>query len=220
MEDLSRRSRITKEMRCTLRNSRALRVRAASVKDLGGHATEFRFEILPPCVYYPIMANTSSMELLTSSGVDPKTAEALGKFVEKTVNNSIEAAVEKAVEKAVKSLEIAAQSRPQETAERTAPKTTTVFTGIIALAALATLQLGLFYRLDNTIRSEVSGVNGEISDLRSDMREDFRLLEAKFEAKFDEVWAELAELRSEIGALSEWMARIEVVMQDRLPAAP
>ena len=102
----------------------------------------------------------------------------------------------------------------------------TVFTGIIALAALATLQLGLFYWLDNTIRSEISGVNGEISsvrgeisDLRSDMREDFRLLEAKFEAKFDEVWAELAELRSEIGALSERMARIEVVMQDRLPAA-
>ena len=85
----------------------------------------------------------------------PKTAEALGKFVEK--------AVDKAVEKAVKSLEIAAQSRPQEAAERPAPKTMTVFTGIIALAALATLQLGMFYWLDNSIRSEISGVHVELN---------------------------------------------------------
>ena len=184
------------------------------------------------------MTDISSTGPLAGSGAYPKTAEELGKFVEKTVNDSIEKAVDKAVEKAVKSFEIAAQYRPQEAAERPASKTMPVFTGIIALAALATLQLGMFYWLDNSIRSEISSVNGEmsslrgemsslrvelnaeissvrgeISDLRSDMREDFRLLEAKFEAKFDEVWAELAEL-------NERMARIEVVMQDRLPAAP
>ena len=124
------------------------------------------------------------MELLTSSGVDPKTAEALGKFIEKTVKNSIE--------KEVKSLGVAAQSREQEAAQRPASKAIVVLTGIIAFAAVATLQLGLFYWLDNSIRSEISGVNGEISslraefsaeisDLRSDMREDFRLLEAKFD---------------------------------------
>ena len=99
-------------------------------------------------------------------------------------------------------------------------------------------QIGSINAEIGSLRAEIGSINAEIgslraelraeiSELRSDMREDFRLLEAKFEAKFDEVWAELGdiqaelgELRSEIGALSERMARIEVVMQDRLPAAP
>ena len=169
------------------------------------------------------MANASSTGPLAGSGAYPKTAEELNKLIEETVD--------KAVEKEVKSLGVAAHSRPQEAAQRPASKAIVVLTGIIAFAAVATLQLGLFYWLDNSIRSEISGVNGEISslraefsaeisDLRSDMREDFRLLEAKFEAKFDEVWSELGELRSEISALSERMARIEVVVQDRPPQAP
>ena len=173
------------------------------------------------------MTDISSAGPLAGSGAYPKTAEELGKFVEKTVNNSIEKAVDKAVEKAVKSLEIAAQSRSQEAAERPASKTMIISAAIIFVVAWATLQLGMAFWLYNSIRSEISGVNGEISslrgemsslrvelnaeisDLRSDMREDFRLLEAKF----DEVLVEL-------GAFSERMARIEVVVQDRLPAAP
>ena len=103
------------------------------------------------------MANAPSMELLTSSGVDPKTAEALGKFVEKTVNNSIEKAVDKAVEKALKSLEIAAQSRPQEAVERPASKTMIISAAIIVVVAWATLQLGMAFWLYNSIRSEISG---------------------------------------------------------------
>ena len=43
------------------------------------------------------MTDISSTGPLAGSGAYPKTAEELGKFVEKTVNNSIEKAVDKAV---------------------------------------------------------------------------------------------------------------------------
>ena len=66
--------------------------------------------------------------------MDPKTAKALGEFVEKAVDNS--------VEKAMKSFEIAARSRPQEAARRPSSKAIIVLTGIIALAAVVTVQLG------------------------------------------------------------------------------
>ena len=131
------------------------------------------------------------MELLTSSGVDPKTAKALGEFVEKTVNQSIEKAVDNAVEKAMKSFEIAARSRPQEASQRPSSKAIPVLTGIIALAAVVTVQLGTIYWLNDSIRSEVS-------ELRSDMREDFRSVEAKIDV-----------LQSEVGALRERVTRIE-----------
>lgn len=137
------------------------------------------------------------MELLTSSGVDPKTAKALGEFVEKTVNQSIEKAVDNAVEKAMKSFEIAARSRPQEAAQRPSSKAIPVLTGIIALAAVVTVQLGTIYWLSDFIRSEISDVRSEVSDvrseiseLRSDMREDFRSVEAKIDV-----------LRSEVGEI-------------------
>ena len=166
------------------------------------------------------MANPPSMELPASSGVDPKTAKALGEFVEKTVNKSIEKTVDNAVEKALKSFEIAARSRPQEAAQRPSSKAIPVLTGIIALAAVVTVQLGTIYWLNDSIRSEVS-------ELRSDMREDIRSLEAKVEAKIDDLRAEIGDLRAgigdlraEIGALRERVTRIEVVVEDRLPAAP
>ena len=151
------------------------------------------------------MANAPSMELLTSSGVDPKTAKALGEFVEKTVNSSIEKAVDNAVEKAMKSFGIAAQSRPQEAAQRPSSKAIIVLTGIIALAAVVTIQLGTIYWLNESIRSEVS-------ELRSDMREDFRSVEAKIDV-----------LRSEVGALRERVTRIEyrvTGIEELLSAAP
>ena len=177
--------------------------------DLGVQENGFRFEVLPPYLYWPIMANASSMELLTSSGVDPKTAKALGEFVERTVNKSIEKAVDNAVEKAVdnavekalKSFEIAARSRPQEAAQRPSSKAIPVLTGIIALAAVVTVQLGTIYWLSDFIRSEISDVRSEISELRSDMREDIRSLEAKVEAKIDDLRAEIGDLRAEIGDL-------------------
>ena len=167
------------------------------------------------------------MELPASSGVDPKTAKALGEFVERTVNKSIEKAVDNAVEKALKSFEIAARSRPQEAAQRPSSKAIPVLTGIIALAAVVTVQLGTIYWLSDLIRSE-------ISELRSDMREDIISLETKVEVEIDELRdeigdlraeigdlrAEIGDLRAEIGALRERMTRIEVVVEDRLPAAP
>ena len=183
----------------------------------------FRFEVLPPYLYWPIMANASSMELLTSSGVDPKTAKALGEFVERTVNKSIEKAVDNAVEKALKSFEIAARSRPQEAAQRPSSKAIPVLTGIIALAAVVTVQLGTIYWLSDFIRSEISDVRSEISELRSDMREDIRSLEAKVEAKIDDLRAEIGDLRSEVGVLRERVTGIEervTGIEERLPAAP
>ena len=159
------------------------------------------------------MANPPSMELPASSGVDPKTAKALGEFVEKTVNKSIEKTVDNAVEKALKSFEIAARSRPQEAAQRPSSKAILALTGIIALAAVVIVQLGTIYWLSDLIRSE-------ISELRSDMRKDIRSLEAKVEVEIDELRAEIGELRAEIGALRERVTRIEVVVEDRLPAAP
>ena len=194
---------------------------------------EFRLEVLLSCVYCPIMANAPSMELLTSSGVDPKTAKALGEFVEKAVDSS--------VEKAMKSLVAAAESRPRESTQSSGSKAVIVLTGIMAAAAVVTVQLGAIYWLSDTIRSEISDVRGEISDvrgeisdvrgeiseLRSDVREDLRSFEAKVEAKFDELWAEIGELRAEIGEIRaeigeirERLTRIEVVVEDRLPAAP
>ncbi len=162
------------------------------------------------------MANPPSMELPASSGVDPKTAKALGEFVEKTVNKSIEKAVDNAVEKALKSFEIAARSRPQEAAQRPSSKAIPVLTGIIALAAVVTVQLGTIYWLSDLIRSE-------ISELRSDMREDIRSLEAKVEAKIDDLRAEIGDLRSEVGVLRERVTHIEdrvTGIEERLPAAP
>ena len=167
------------------------------------------------------------IELLTSSGVDPKTAKALGEFVEKAVESS----VEKAVGRAMKSFGGEARSRPQEAAQSPGSKAIIVLTGIIAIAAVVTVQLGTIYWLSDFIRSEISDVRGEISELRSDvnseiselrsdMREDIRSLEAKVEAKIDELRAEVNELRAEVGALGERVTRIEVVVEDRLPAAP
>ena len=147
------------------------------------------------------MANAPSMELLTSSGVDPKTAKALGEFVEKTVNQSIEKAVDNAVEKAMKSFEIAARSRPREAAQRPSSKAILVLTGIIALAAVVTVQLGTIYWLNDSIRSE-------ISELRSDMREGFISVEAKIDV-----------LLLEFGTLHERVTGIEAVVEDRRPAA-
>ena len=90
----------------------------ASVPELGGHASGFRLEFLPPFAYRPVMANTSasSMDQLVASGVDPKTADAIKKFVETAIENSVETAVKSSVETAVRPLGIADQSRQQETA--------------------------------------------------------------------------------------------------------
>ena len=184
-----------------------------------GMRPEFRLEVLLSCVYCPIMANAPSMELLTSSGVDPKTAKALGEFVEKAVDSS--------VEKAMKSFLAAAESRPRESTQSSGSKAVIVFTGIMAAAAVVTVQLGAIYWLSDTIRSEISDVRGEISELRSDVREDLRSFETKVEAKFDELWAEIGEIHAEIGnihaeigEIRERLTRIEVVVEDRLPAAP
>ena len=109
----------------------------------------------------------------------------------------------------MKSSGIAAQSRPQEVTQRPASKAIIVWTSVMAVAAVVTVQLRTVYWLNGVIRSEVSGVRSEIGDLRSDMREGFRILEAKVDA-----------LRSEVNELTERVTRIDVLVEDRLPAAP
>ena len=98
------------------------------------------------------------MELSASSGVDSKTAKALGEFVEK----------------AMKSFGSAARSRQHEAMQRPASTAFVVLIIIVAAAVVVTVQLGTIYWLNDSIRSE-------ISELRSDMREGFRSVEAKID---------------------------------------
>ena len=102
------------------------------------------------------------MDPLASSGMDPKTADAVRKFVGKTVDQ----AVEKAVEKALRPSGVAAQSRPQDATQNTTSKVIIILTGIIALAAVISVQLGAFYWLNDSIRDEIGSVRDEVIDLR------------------------------------------------------
>ncbi len=53
----------------------------------------FHLEFLPPYSYHPSMTDTSSTDSLVESGMDPKIAEAIKKFVETAVKSSVETAV-------------------------------------------------------------------------------------------------------------------------------
>lgn len=142
------------------------------------------------------------MDSLVSSGVDPKTAEALSKFVDKAVDQ----AVDKAIEKALRSLTFIALFRPQVATQNPASQASVVLTGIIALAAMVGVQLGAFYWLNDSIRN--------------DMQAGFASMHDEFGRVRDEigsVGADVGGLRAEIGELRERVIRIELLIEDRLP---
>ena len=145
------------------------------------------------------------MDPLASSGVDPKTAEALSKFVDKAVDQ----AVDKAIEKALRPLWFAALSRPQNATQNPASRASVVLTGIIALAAVVGVQLGAVYWLNDSIRN--------------DMQAGFASMHDEFGRVRDEIGsvrAEVGGLRAEVGELRERVIRIEILIEDRLPSAP
>ena len=111
------------------------------------------------------------MDPLASSGVDPKTAEALRKVVDQAVHKSVENAVEKAVEKALRPLGFAPpQSRLQDTTQNSASKVSFV----TILVAVVGLQLGAFYWLNDSVRNDIGSVRAEVGELRTqvnDLRE-------------------------------------------------
>ena len=74
------------------------------------------------------MTDTSSTDSLVESGMDPKIAEAIKKFVETEIENSVETAV--------RSLGIADQPRQREAARLPASKESIGWTGIIAIAVV------------------------------------------------------------------------------------
>ena len=181
------------------------------------------------------------MDQLVASGVDPKTADAIKKFVETAIENSVETAVKSSVETAVRSLGIADQSRQQETARLPASKESIGWTGIIAIAAVFSIQLGAIYWLNNNMQAGFESVNeefgrvyeefgrvrDEISDLRnhtlaeiSDLRNHTLAEIGSIRAEIGSIRAEIGLLRSEVGELGERMTRLEMLTQDRLPSAP
>ena len=147
------------------------------------------------------MTNSSSLDPLASSGVDPKTAEALRKFVRKTIDQEMN----QAVEKALRPSGFTAQSRPQDATQNPASKVLIVLTGIIAFAAVVSVQLGAFYWLNDSIPDEFGKVRDEIGSVR---------------AEIGSVRAEVADLRAEVGELRERVIRIEILIEDRLPSTP
>ena len=87
----------------------------------------FHLEFLPPYSYHPSMTDTSSIDSLVESGMDPKIAEAIKKF--------IETEVESLVETEVRSLVIADQPRQREAARLPASKESIGWIGIGVLVA-------------------------------------------------------------------------------------
>ena len=90
------------------------------------------------------------------------------------------------------------------------------WTGIIAVAAVFSIQLGAIYWLNNKMQAgfesvyeEFGRVRDEISDLRNHTL-----------AEIGSIRAEIGLLRSEVGELGERMTRLEMLTQDRLPSAP
>lgn len=155
------------------------------------------------------MANSSSsLDTLVSSGVDPKTAEVLSKFVDQ--------AVDKAVEKALRPLWFAALSRPQNATQNPASRASVVLTGIIALAAVVGVQLGAVYWLNDSIRNDMQAGFASMHDEFGRVRDEI----GSGGADVGGLRAEIGELRAEVGELRERVIRIELLIEDRLPSAP
>ena len=158
--------------------------------------------------------------------MDPKIAEAIKNFVETEIESSVETAV--------RSLGIADQSRQQETARLPASKESIGWTGIIAIAAVFSIQLGAIYWLNNNMQAGFESVNeefgrvyeefgrvrDEISDLRNHTLAEISDLRNHTLAEIGSIRAEIGLLRSEVGELGERMTRLEMLTQDRLPSAP
>ena len=140
------------------------------------------------------MTNSSSLDPLASSGVDPKTAEALRKFVRKTIDQE----VNQAVEKALRPSGFAAQSRPQNATQNLVSEVNIVLKVIIAFAAVVGVQMGAFYWLNDSIRNEFGSVRAEVGGLRT----------------------AIGEIRAEVIDIRERMIRIEILIEERLPPAP
>ena len=138
------------------------------------------------------------MDSLVSSGVDPKTAEALSKFVDK--------AVDQAVDKALRPLWFAALSRPQNATQNPASQASVVLASIIALAAVVGVQLGAFFWLNDSIRNDMQAGFASVHDEFGSVRDEI-----------GSVRSEVGGLRAEVGELRERVIRIEILIEDRLP---
>ena len=166
------------------------------------------------------MANSSSsLDSLVSSGVDPKTAEALSKFVDQ--------AVDRAVEKALRPLWFAALSRPQNATQNPASRASVVLTGIIALAAVVGVQLGAVYWLNDSIRNDMQAGFASMHDEFGRVHDEFGRVRDEIgsagadvgglRAEIGELRAEIGSVRAEVGELRERVIRIELLIEDRLP---
>ncbi len=156
-------------------------------------ASRFLLEFLPPIAYHPAMANTStsSMDQLVASGVDPKTAEALKKLVEDAI-------------------EVADRSRPREAVRRPALQESIGWTGIIAIAAVISIQLGAIYWLNNSMRAGFESVSEEFGRVR----EEFGRVRNEISDLRNHTLAEIGSIRSEVGKLDERMIGYEMLIQD------
>ena len=139
------------------------------------------------------MANTStsSMDQLVASGVDPKTAEALKKLVEDAI-------------------EVADRSRPREAVRRPALQESIGWTGIIAIAAVISIQLGAIYWLNNSMRAGFESVSEEFGRVR----EEFGRVRNEISDLRNHTLAEIGSIRSEVGKLDERMIGYEMLIQD------
>ena len=136
---------------------------------------------------------------------------------------------------------IADQSRQQETARLPASKESIGWTGIIAIAAVFSIQLGAIYWLNNNMQAGFESVNeefgrvrDEISDLRNHTLAEIGSIRAELgsvRAELGSVRADVGVLRSdvgvlrsdveslqaEVGELGGRMTNLEMLFQDRLP---
>ena len=123
---------------------------------------------------------------------------------------------------------------PQEMGCTPASKESIGWTGIIAIAAVFSIQLGAIYWLNNNMQAGFESVNeefgrvyeefgrvrDEISDLRNHTLAEISDLRNHTLAEIGSIRAEIGLLRSEVGELGERMTRLEMLTQDRLPSAP
>ena len=83
------------------------------------------------------------------------------------------------------------------------------WTGIIAIAAVFSIQLGAIYWLNNNMQAGFESVNEEFGRVRDEIS-DLR----------NHTLAEIGLLRSEVGEISERMIRSEMLFQNLLSSAP
>ncbi len=115
---------------------------------------------------------------------------------------------------------IADQSRQQETARLPASKESIGWTGIIAIAAAFSIQLGAIYWLNNSIRSDMRAGFESVNEEFGRVRDEISDLRNHTLAEIGSIRAEIGLLRSEVGELGERMTRSEILFQNLLSSAP